>query len=108
MLGRANSRMKDFHDIWVLKRTFEFKGDALTRAIAATFERRETEIPAERPDALSRAFAEDPIKQRQWKAFLQDVTLKPDGSLAEVLDELANFLMPAADQARTPSRKTEG
>jgi hypothetical protein len=50
VLGRANSRMKDFHDIWVLKRTFEFKGDALARAIAATFGRRKTEIPAERPE----------------------------------------------------------
>jgi hypothetical protein len=29
MLGRANSRMKDLYDIWVLSRTYEFKGDAL-------------------------------------------------------------------------------
>jgi predicted nucleotidyltransferase component of viral defense system len=28
MLGRANSRMKDFYDIWLLSRTFEFKDDA--------------------------------------------------------------------------------
>src|SRR3984893_7636890 len=35
VLGRANSRMKDFYDIWVLARSFESKGDALARAIAA-------------------------------------------------------------------------
>jgi hypothetical protein len=99
VLGRANSRMKDFHDIWVLKRSFVFKGDALGRAIAATFARRKTEIPTGRPDALSRAFAEDPLKQRQWEAFLQDVAVMPPGSLADVLDELADFLMPAAAQA---------
>jgi hypothetical protein len=106
VLGRANSRMKDFYDIWVLKRLFKFKDDALGRAIAATFARRNTEIPAQRPDALSRAFAEDPLKQRQWEAFSQDVTIKPPGLLANVLDELTDFLMPAATQARALSNKT--
>jgi hypothetical protein len=92
--------MKDFHDIWVLKRAFEFKGEALARAIAATFARRKTEIPAERPDALSRSFAEDPVKQQQWEAFLQDIAVKPPGSLVDVVDALADFLMPAAADAR--------
>jgi Nucleotidyl transferase AbiEii toxin, Type IV TA system len=105
VLGRANSRMKDFHDIWVLKRSFAFKGDVLARAIAATFARRKTEIPAERPDALSRTFADDPLKQRQWDAFLQDVAVKPPSSLADVLDELADFLMPAAAQAWAFSKR---
>jgi predicted nucleotidyltransferase component of viral defense system len=59
MLGRANSRMKDIYDIWVLSRTHEFKGDNLARAIVATFARRKTEIPSEPPDALTPAFAED-------------------------------------------------
>jgi hypothetical protein len=105
VLGRANSRMKDFHDIWVLKHSFAFKGDVLARAIAATFARRKTEVPAERPDALSRAFAEDPLKQRQWQAFLQDLAMKPPGSFADVLDELDDFLMSAAAQARALSMK---
>jgi hypothetical protein len=51
-LGRANSRMKDFYDIWILARSHEFHGDRLARAIAATFARRKTGIPSERPDAL--------------------------------------------------------
>jgi predicted nucleotidyltransferase component of viral defense system len=105
VLGRANSRMKDLHDIWVLKRSFGFEGDVLARAIAATFATRKTEIPTERPDALSRAFAEDPVKQRQWEAFLQDVAVKPSGSLADVPDELADFLMPAAAAARVLSEQ---
>jgi len=47
MLGRANSRMKDFYDIWILSRSFDFNDDRLARAITATFERRETPIPTE-------------------------------------------------------------
>ena len=99
MLGRANSRMKDFYDIWILARSHEFYGDRLARAIAATFARRKTVIPSERPDALTPAFAEDQTKQRQWTAFLEDVAITP-GTLAEVVEDLATFLMPHADEAR--------
>ena len=99
MLGRANTRMKDFYDVWILARSYTFEGDRLARAIAATFVRRKTEIPAGRPDALTPAFAADESKQRQWAVFLQDVAVNP-GSLAEVIEELANFLMPHAKQAQ--------
>ena len=99
MLGRANSRMKDLHDIWVLSRTYEFKGDNLARAIAATFMRRKTEIPSEPPDALTRAFTEDPAKIQQWTSFVEDVAFQP-GSLADVIQDLTAFLMPHAVAAR--------
>ena len=97
-LGRANSRMKDFYDIWILSRSFSFDDDRLARAIAATFARRGTAIPVDRPDALSPAFAADELKQRQWRAFLEDAALDP-GTLAEVTDDLAAFLMPHAGPA---------
>jgi len=41
-LGIANSRMKDFHDLHSLSKTFEFEGRALLDAIRATFGRRGT------------------------------------------------------------------
>lgn len=94
-LGRTNSRMKDFYDIWLLSRSFPFNDDRLARAIAATFERRETEIPTELPNALTPAFAEDSQKQRQWNAFLENVALPP-GNLAVVIVGIAEFIMPHA------------
>jgi predicted nucleotidyltransferase component of viral defense system len=100
-LGRANSRMKDFYDIWVLSRTFEFKDDRLKRAIAATFARRKTEIPREPPDALSAAFANDPAKVQQWKSFVADVAYQP-GTLAGVIDDLSAFLMPHTRSSQAP------
>jgi predicted nucleotidyltransferase component of viral defense system len=99
MLGRANSRMKDLYDIWVLSRNFKFDGDKLPRAIAATFARRKTEIPSEPPDALTAAFANDPAKVQQWNSFVEDVNFKP-GPLADVIKDLAAFLMPHAKTAR--------
>lgn len=103
-LGRANSRMKDFYDIWILSRLFPFDDDRLARAIAATFARRGTDIPTELPDALSPAFAADEQKRRQWRVFVADVALDP-GELAEVLDQLTAFLMPhAANAGKTGGR----
>jgi predicted nucleotidyltransferase component of viral defense system len=99
MLGRANSRMKDYYDIWMLSRSYEFKGDALARAIAATFARRKTTIPAALPDGLTQAFADDARTLAQWAAFLQDVVADP-GSLKTVVHDLADFLMPHAEAAR--------
>ena len=92
-LGRANSRMKDFYDIWILSRSFPFEDDRLPRAIAATFSRRGTAIPTEAPDALTAAFASDDQKQRQWRTFIRDVETDP-GSLGAVIIQLAAFLMP--------------
>jgi len=102
-LGRANTRMKDFYDIWVLSRAFEFTDARLARAIAATFERRNTPIPHETPDALTAAFANDPVKQTQWRAFADDVAVNP-GGLADVVAVLAEFLTPHAEAARKIAR----
>jgi hypothetical protein len=44
--------------------------DVLTVAIARTFTRRATGVPASVPVPLTAAFAEDPGKQAQWAAFL--------------------------------------
>jgi Nucleotidyl transferase AbiEii toxin, Type IV TA system len=101
-LGRANTRLKDFYDIRVLARSHMFDEDRLARAIAATLARRKTEIPVEVPDALTAAFAADPVKQRQWMAFVRDVAIDP-GSLAELVEQLAAFLMPHVVQARARS-----
>jgi hypothetical protein len=41
VLGIANSRLKDFYDLWLISRTFEFDGAVLSGAVQRTFERRE-------------------------------------------------------------------
>jgi predicted nucleotidyltransferase component of viral defense system len=101
-LGRANSRMKDFYDIWILAKTFPFDRDRLPRAIAATFARRQTAIPIEPPDALTSEFAIDPLKQRQWAAFIDDLDAAPK-QLQTVIEDIRIFLMPMATAARALS-----
>ena len=74
VLGRANSRMKDYYDLWMLIDSFELEAERMRRAIEATFSRRNTEIPAAVPDGLSDEFSSDAGKQRQWNAFARTLT----------------------------------
>jgi predicted nucleotidyltransferase component of viral defense system len=99
-LGRANSRMKDFYDVWALFKTSNFDPERLARAIAGTFARRTTAVPETPPDALTRSFATDPAKQRQWTAFAADIVDAPH-DLAQLIAEIAPLLMVAAQHART-------
>lgn len=97
-LGHANTRLKDYYDIWILSRSFTFEDGRLSQAIAATFVRRGTPIPMDLPDALAATFAADDQKQQQWQAFIGGVALDP-GSLSDVVESIASFIMPQAGLA---------
>jgi predicted nucleotidyltransferase component of viral defense system len=101
-LGVANSRMKDFFDLWAISQTFAFEGTVLARAIKATFERRTTALPAQTPFGLSEAFAADPAKQVQWLAFLRrtEIALAPE-PLSELIPAISAFLTPVLQAARS-------
>ncbi len=95
-LGQLNSRMKDFFDLWLLSRQFEFDGPTLATAVTRTFENRRTAI-TDQPVALTPSFANDSVKQTQWYGFLRKSRLDmapPD--LGEVIDEINRFLLPLA------------
>ena len=96
-LGLVNSRMKDFYDIWLLSRHFEFEAATLSKAIRVTFENRQTRLTTE-PSAWTRAFYGDRDREKQWKAFLRrtdrEATSTPD--LKTVVDSIREFLKPVA------------
>lgn len=92
-LGMLNSRMKDYFDLWVLARYSEFDRQILIRAVAATFNRRQTKIPDGVPIGLSDEFATDSLKEKQWNAFLRKNSIAPK-PLSEVVTDLRDFLMP--------------
>lgn len=102
-LGPINSRMKDFFDIWLLSRQFEFDAPALVSAIGKTFARRGTPLSLP-PYALTRDFAADPLKQTQWRAFLDKSSLAAPSQLDELVEVLAAFLLPVAAAARDGSQ----
>jgi predicted nucleotidyltransferase component of viral defense system len=99
VLGRANSRMKDYYDVWTLMSTFEPAPERMRRAIAATFARRKTEIPASVPDGLSDDFSADAGKQRQWNAFARTLSGQVS-ELGQVVHELRKSLIVEVIRAR--------
>ena len=97
-LGILNSRMKDFFDMWLMLRQFDFEGPILAEAISKTFSTRGTNIQA-KPIALARAFGEDPEKAAQWRGFIRKNRLKDvPQNFAEVITAIAAFLTPIAEQ----------
>ena len=98
--GVANSRMKDFFDIYGLAETRTFDGDTMRAALAATFARRKTAIPVERPLALTREFADDPQKRIQWTAFVRRTRRPELAHLSAIAETLEQFLWPALQAAR--------
>ena len=96
-LGMANSRMKDFYDLWVLAKRFEFESATLAAAIQATFITRRTTLPRSSPLALQADFYELPTKLTQWRAFLRKSGLKADSSLKEIIEVIREFVMPVVN-----------
>ncbi|MCI0705767.1 MAG: nucleotidyl transferase AbiEii/AbiGii toxin family protein [Planctomycetia bacterium] len=95
-LGLLNSRMKDFYDLWLLSRQFDFDGATLATAIRRTFANRKTRVVSS-PTALTAAFGGDAAKQTQWQAFLKKTKLSAvPVALQDVVDALVPFLSPVA------------
>ena len=94
-LDMINTRLKDFYDLWAIANSFEFDGTVLARAIAATFERRQTNIPEQIPVALTAAYAE--ARQGQWAAFLRrtEIALAPE-PFPDVQAQIERLVMPPA------------
>jgi hypothetical protein len=64
LLGLANTRLKDYFDLWVQLVEETFDPAKLRGAVEATFARRQLAIPADVPTGLTDAFAQDTTKQR--------------------------------------------
>lgn len=84
LLGMANTRMKDYFDLWVLLTEGALESTELRRAIDATFARRQLQVPDTTPSGLSEAFARDTTKRAQWTAFLKKNRLQ-DLNLVDVV-----------------------
>ncbi len=92
-LGIANSRMKDFYDLWLISQTFELRHSVLSEAVRRTFARRGTELPMMAPVGLTKEFAE--TWSVQWRAFLgRDRMAAAPIALEVTVSDLRAFLMP--------------
>jgi len=98
-LGVANGRMKDYFDLWAIPKTQAVPEADLDAAIRATFERRRTDIPSERPPGLSMVLLSDETKQRQWRAYSQSIDLE-GLTLEEVIEAIWALVGPSCARIR--------
>lgn len=96
--GIANSRLKDYYDLWLIAETFELERAPLAAAVRHTFARRDTVLPQEKPTGFSEAYVE--TWGDQWRAFLtrERMAAAPE-QLAVVVADLERFLLPLIEGA---------
>lgn len=105
VLGTANSRTKDYYDLFQLPRALSLEGPLLAESIRRTFSRRATPIPPAPLDGLSDAFARDPLHAGRWRAFLHRSQLHvAEGDFTRVVAAIREFTAPvfAAIRAQAP------
>jgi predicted nucleotidyltransferase component of viral defense system len=98
-LGELNSRMKDFYDIWLLSRQFDFMGERLKDAMSETLKNRGTNLPSEIV-AFSNSFLS--MKSGQWQAFhrrLGQENIPAD--FAKIMGHVKIFLDPIVESIRS-------
>lgn len=99
-LGLINGRMKDFYDLWTIPKVQLISDEEIFEAISSTFERRQTEIPTERPEGLSSSFTTDEQKSRQWLAYADSIDLESI-TLEQIADEIWLYLEPICMASKT-------
>lgn len=93
-LGNANSRMKDFYDVWICSNHLDFQANELLNAIDATFKNRETPVPADEVEALTAPFVEG--HQVQWNAFVKKIgETELIDEFGKIVNDVKVFAMPA-------------
>ncbi|MBC8024632.1 MAG: nucleotidyl transferase AbiEii/AbiGii toxin family protein [Steroidobacteraceae bacterium] len=102
-LGDANSRIKDFYDVWICSNHLDFNANALLKAIEATFKNRETPIPADDVEAFTKAFVEG--HRVQWNAFVRRIgETELVDAFGRIVDDLKIFAMPALNSLANSER----
>ena len=91
--AELNSRFKDYYDIWLLSRHFEFDELSLQKAIEKTFTKRDTKLPVDRPVGLTPEFAES--NRHRWTGFLNKLQLESEDAedFGTVVEQIWSFLM---------------
>ena len=96
-LGFTTSRMKDFYDIYHMANHRSFNSTILKEAIQTTFINRKTKL-LNRTLIYSDEFINDPLKNKQWKAFLRRMDINIDLSFYDCINCIKTFIEPLFEE----------
>ncbi len=91
-LGYANSRYKDFYDIYILSNQFDFDSLELSTAIIETFKHRKTTM--DDIVIFEEGFSKDRTRNLRWKSFISKKRVMLQIELTEAINGIENFLSP--------------
>ena len=94
-LGLANSRYKDFYDIYVLANRYNFDGTELMNAIKETFNHRGTSF--DDIVAFKDGFADDETRLMRWNSFVKKKKALVKLGFEETVQLLKILLFPIVD-----------
>jgi predicted nucleotidyltransferase component of viral defense system len=99
--GLANSRMKDFYDIWMLAMRFDFDGNLLQQAIESTFEARATPLSVDTFRDIAKDLSVDEFMQSRWNSYVKKSSLpvSPPG-FPELIRFIVAFIAPIINQEK--------
>lgn len=95
-LGYANSRYKDFYDIYILCSNYDFDGNELKNAIEETFHHRQTGF--DDIVAFENRFAEDAIRKNRWNSFIKKKKAMESVDVGIAVDMIKDFLQPIVEK----------
>jgi predicted nucleotidyltransferase component of viral defense system len=103
--GDVNTRLKDYFDLYVLSTEMTIDGDALSRQMRETFERRGTPIPDDVGHRLFAEFGNNADRSVRWSAFLDriraaDAARAPFGDVVNRVRDLVSAPLDAARHGR--------
>lgn len=98
-LGLANSRYKDFYDIYVLADNYDIDGPELKNAVVETFRKRETDY--DDIVAFETDFTEDFTRQSRWKAFIKKKRALVQVDFKETMAVVKELFLPLVESIKT-------
>lgn len=101
-LGEANSRYKDFYDIYILADKYRFDGRILKEAVRKTFDHRETKFEDIR--FLEGGVLQSELHQHRWNAFLKKKGAMVNVDFGEVMERIKSVFEPVIESV---DKKTE-
>ena len=94
-LGDANSRYKDFYDIYLIAENYELDGEILKDAVQETFAHRNTTFND--IFAFKFAFINSPIHNSRWDVFLNKKKATVKVELERVIVIIRDLLLPISE-----------
>jgi predicted nucleotidyltransferase component of viral defense system len=94
-LGSANSRLKDFYDVWMISEKLALDGEIVGQAVARTFERRHTPLPEATPEILTTEYAASDEMAKRWSGFMaRNSQAATTLDFAQVSSRIREFAFP--------------